>query len=68
LKEGRIRLKEKNFRKGNHVMMDGQLRRVKNPGVLLNKSQKVFFIGIGEVFPDHQIDFLVIGMVQVGHI
>jgi hypothetical protein len=48
--------------------MDGKLCKVKNPGVLLDKSQKVFSIGIGEVFPDPQIDFLVIDMVQVGHI
>jgi len=48
--------------------MDGQLRKVKNPGVFLDKSQKIFFIGIGEVFPDPQIDFLVVDMVQVGHI
>jgi hypothetical protein len=41
---------------------------MKNPGVLLDKSQKVFFICVGKVFPDQQIDFLVIGMVQVGHI
>jgi hypothetical protein len=68
LKEGRIRLKEKNFWKGDHVMLDGQPWGIKKPGVFLDKSQKIFFICIGEVFPDQQIDVLVVGMVQVGHI
>jgi hypothetical protein len=68
LKEGRIRLEEENFRKRNHLMLDGQPWGIKNPGVLLDKSQKVFFICFGEVFPDQQIDFPVIGVVQVSHI
>ena len=68
MKEGKIRLKEKNFRKGDHVILGGQPRGIKNPGVLLDKSQKVFFICFGEVFPHQQIDVLVVGMVQVGHI
>jgi hypothetical protein len=68
LKEGGIRLKEENFQRGNKGMLYRQSRKIKNPGVLLDKSQKVFFIGLGEVFPDQQIDFLIIGIVKVGHI
>ncbi len=49
-------------------MLDGLSWGIKNPRVLFDKSQKVFCSIIGEMFPDHQVDFFVIGMVQVGHI
>ena len=67
-KDVQIGVQEKDFRKGDHERMDRQRRRRKNAGILLDKSQKVLLIGIGEVFPDPQINLLVIGMVQVGQI
>ena len=51
--QDRMRLEEENFRNEKHVLLDGQSRGIKNPGVLLDKSQEVFFVSIGEVFP-HQ--------------
>jgi hypothetical protein len=64
-----IGVKEKNLpRRKNDVMLDGKTRRIKNPGVVLDKSQEIFFIRIGDVFPGEQIHFVVIGLVQEGNI
>ena len=68
MREGAIRLEEKNFQEEKHLMLDGLSWGIKNPRVLIDKSQKLLFIIIGEMFPDQQVDFFVIGMVQVSHI
>jgi len=64
-----IGVKEKNLpRRKNDVMLDGKTRRIKNPGVVFDKSQEIFFICIGDVFPGQQIHFVVIAVVQEGNI
>ena len=63
-----MRLEEENLRKGNHVRLEGEFRKKKNPGVLFDKSQKIFFIFIGEMFPHQQVGVFVIGIVEVGHV
>jgi hypothetical protein len=49
-------------------MLDGRSRVIKDPGVFFEQSQKAFFIFSGKVFPDLQVDFRVIVIVEVGHI
>jgi len=62
-------VKGKNLpRRKNDVMLDGKTRRIKNPGVVLDKSQEIFFIRIGDMFPGQQIYLIVISLIEVSDV
>ncbi len=67
-KEWRKDLQEGKFQQKSQTLLCGEPRVIKDPGVLLDHREKVFFIFGGEMLPGQEVDVFVIGMIKVGHI
>jgi hypothetical protein len=61
-------LQEGKFQQRDQTLLGGEPRVIKNPGILLDHGQKVFFIFSGEVFSGEEIDVFVVAVVEIRYI
>ena len=61
-------LAEHHLQKRNHRLLDVLPRRYEEPGVFLEQTQETLILFGGKMFPDHEISFRIVVIIEVGHI
>ena len=64
----RIGLEEHHPQKRNHRLLDMLSRRNEGPGVFLEQPQETIFLFGRKMFPDQEINFRIVVVIEVGHI